>query len=510
MATASSINMINRVKIHEVTKITPTMISDDNGLTCLPLTLFDTYWLKFLPVERLFFYEVADLSWDLFDSEILPKLKHSLSLTLGLHYLPLAGRMMWPEHTAKPAIYYLSPDHDEKEDIVKGVTVAVAESEGLDFDVLSGDGIREAVEFRALTPQLSISDNKAEVVSIQITLFPKRGFCIGISNHHAFFDGRSTIMFVKSWAYICKQYLLDIPSIQQQQPQQITRPCLPSELIPSFDRTVIIANDPKGFDLVYVNNWLSFTGNDRSLKVMPSFNDVSRLVRATFVLTRAHLKKLRDKLLLLLLEDHNQQPSPNKLHLSTFVLACAYVFTCMVKARGGERDRDVILAITADYRSRLDPPVPMNYFGNCVGSHTRLVKASDFGEGAAACATGLGGVAFVAHKLSEMVQEIEGGLTVESFDEEKLVKLMAVMHRVSQGGQGLGVAGSIHFDVYGSDFGWGRPKKVEIVSIDTTGAVSLAESRHGDGGVEVGLALGKQDMDNFASFFDQGLKDLIV
>ncbi|KAK9197532.1 hypothetical protein WN943_005671 [Citrus x changshan-huyou] len=508
MATAtSSINTINRVKIHEVTKITPMMIpDDDDDLICLPLTLFDTYWLKFLPVERLFFYEVADLTWDLFDSEILPKLKHSLSLTLGIHYLPLAGHMVWPEHAAKPAIYYFLPGQDQKEDIVNGVTVAVAESEGLDFDVLSGDGIRQAVEFRALTPQLSISDNKAEVVSIQITLFPKQGFCIGISNHHAFFDGRSTMMFIKSWAYLCKQYL-DIASSQQQQQQQQTTICLPSELIPSFDRAFINENDPKGFDLVYVNNWLSFTGNDRSLKVLPSFNDVNKLVRATYVLTRAHLKKLRDKLLLL--EDRNRQTSPNKLHLSTFVLACAYVFTCMVKARGGgESDRDVILAFTADYRSRLDPPVPTNYFGNCVGSHTRLVKARDFVEEPAA--TGLGGVAFVAHKLSEMVQEIGGGLTIQGFDEEKLVKLMAVMQRVSQGGQGLGVAGSIHFDVYGSDFGWGRPKKVEIVSIDTTGAVSLAESRHGDGGVEVGLALGKQDMDNFASFFDQGLKDLIV
>ncbi|KAK4849708.1 hypothetical protein QYF36_000099 [Acer negundo] len=38
-------------------------------------------------------------------------------------------------------------------------------------------------------------------------------------------------------------------------------------------------------------------------------------------------------------------------------------------------------------------------------------------------------------------------------------------------------------------------KKVEIVSIDKTGSVSLAESRRGHGGVQVGLVLDKNEMD---------------
>ena len=44
------------------------------------------------------------------------------------------------------------------------------------------------------------------------------------------------------------------------------------------------------------------------------------------------------------------------------------------------------------------------------------------------------------------------------------------------------------------------------MSIDRTGSVSLAESRRGHGGVEVGLVLDKNEMDAFASFFNQGLK----
>ncbi|KAJ4707294.1 phenolic glucoside malonyltransferase 1-like [Melia azedarach] len=460
----------NRIKIHEVTRITP--FSNPTAEFSLPLTLFDTYWLKFLPVGRLFFYQITELTSDLFNSVVLPKLKHSLSLTL-LHYLPLAGNLMWPEDTAKPAIYYFPND---------GVAVTIAESNA-DFNTLCGDGVREAVEFRPLTPHLSISDDKAAPISIQITLFPNQGFCIGISIHHAIFDGRSSAMFMKSWACLCKQ--------------DEENPSLPPELTPSFDRTVI--KDPKGIDLVYVNNWLAFTGSDsdqnkRSLKVMPSIVDVNKLVRATFVLTRQHIKKLRDKIL------SASNVNEVKLHLSTFVLTCAYVYTCMAKARGGESNRDVLLVFTADYRNRLDPPVPANYFGNCVGSHITNVKARGLMDET--------GVFFVAEKLSVMIKEIENGITLEGF-EDKLLKLMSLMKQAVEGAQGLGVAGSIRFDVYGSDFGWGRPKKVEIVSIDTTGAISLAESRDEDGGVEIGLVLSQQEMEIFSSLFEKGLKDIV-
>ena len=50
----------------------------------------------------------------------------------------------------------------------------------------------------------------------------------------------------------------------------------------------------------------------------------------------------------------------------------------------------------------------------------------------------------------------------------------------------------------GTDFGWGRPKKVELVSIDKTDAVSLMDSKNGGGAVEIGLALKKSQMEVFA------------
>lgn len=66
----------------------------------------------------------------------------------------------------------------------------------------------------------------------------------------------------------------------------------------------------------------------------------------------------------------------------------------------------------------------------------------------------------------------------------------------------VSVAGSPRYGVYETDFGWGEPVRVELVSIEKTpGTVSLAESPDGDGGVEVGVVLPPHAMEAFASCF---------
>ncbi|KAF8388276.1 hypothetical protein HHK36_026942 [Tetracentron sinense] len=72
----------------------------------------------------------------------------------------------------------------------------------------------------------------------------------------------------------------------------------------------------------------------------------------------------------------------------------------------------------------------------------------------------------------------------------------------------VGIAWSHRFRVYDTDFGCGRSIKAEMISIDRTGAMALVESRDGAGGVEVSLALKKQEMEVFVSMFTNALKAL--
>lgn len=483
----------NRVKIHEVCKLPP--FSDDSAATTkttttaaaafatLSLTYFDTYWIRFGSWDNLLFYEIRGLTWDSFSKVVLPKLKLSLSLTL-LHYLPLAGHLVWPPHAEKPAVCYSFPHNYSKND---GVSVTVAESNA-DFDLLAGNGIRKAVDFYPLVPRLSTSDDKAEVIAIQITLFPNHGFSICISIDHAVLDGASFMLFMKSWAYLCKQ--LDLH--QQNKP-----PSLPERLTPCFDRTLI--KDPDGIDLVYVKHNMAFAGldpNTRNLKpnpVDPKVADTNNLVRRTFELSSEDLNKLKHKLLL---AKEQHQSKSKQLHLSSYVLTCAHVYACMVKAITEDANTTVVFSFNADCRSRLDPPLPVNYFGNCVSAAVCVVaKASDFLRG--------NGIDFV-EKLSDSIKGLRGDAIVGS--EDKIVRKYEMLKQMGEQSIMLRISGSHRFDFYGPDFGWGKPKKVEPVSIDRSGAICLTENKDG-GGVEVAVVLEKQKMEVFSSLFIDGLND---
>ncbi|EEF34761.1 phenolic glucoside malonyltransferase 1 [Ricinus communis] len=461
-----------RVRVVDVCRITPSLDSPASAAELsLPLTFFDTFWIKFHPVERIFFYQLSDSTPALFDSVILPKLKHSLALAL-LHYLPLAGSLVWPPDADKPFIFY-APNNS-------AVSVTIAESDA-DFHHLAGNGIREAVESRSYIPELPVSDTTAAVISFQATLFPNQGFCIGVSSHHAILDGHSVTMFMKAWANLCKS-----------QSEKEKKPSLSPEQVPIIDRTII--QDPEGISMVYLNNWLEIASrvdlghNPRSLKLLSQPPKTNR-VRGTFELSREDIKKLRQKVLL-----HYQ--FDNSMHLSTFVLSYAYVAVNVLKARGLERHRKVMFAIIADCRARLDPPLPANYFGNCVSIHTAEVEPEGLMQE--------NGLFFAVERLSEKIKRLEKGALEGA--KEKISTFMAIKPGSIEA---IGTAGSPRFGVYSTDFGWGRPKKVEITSIDrSTGTISLAESRDGTGGVEVGVVLAKHEMEMFDSLFVNGLKDV--
>ncbi|KAI3464101.1 hypothetical protein Pfo_020764 [Paulownia fortunei] len=269
--------------------------------------------------------------------------------------------------------------------------------------------------------------------------------CIGFTNHHAIADGATLLGFVQAWASINKF---------------------------NGDEHLIALGE----------KYLPMVSSTISL---PTYK-----VRGTFVLSEAEIQKLKNFVL-------NKKPAIAR--VSSFMVVCAHVWTCLAKsgAAAGEEvadDEPEYLTCPADCRARLNPPLPDTYFGNCLAL---VLAESTHGK-----LKGNEGFVAAAQATGEAIQKIvNNGREILHGSENRLLE-----SRKLNGKRVLGVAGSPRFDLYGTDYGWGRPKKFEAVHIDCIGSVSLCKSRE-YGGVEIGLSMPKVKMDAFAAIFNQGLSE---
>ncbi|KAL0399897.1 UNVERIFIED_CONTAM: Malonyl-coenzyme:anthocyanin 5-O-glucoside-6'''-O-malonyltransferase [Sesamum radiatum] len=230
---------------------------------------------------------------------------------------------------------------------------------------------------------------------------------------------------------------------------------------------------------------------DKEIREVPlkssSFPLPTNRVRATYILHQADIKKLKDLVL---------AKKPGLLQVSSFVVAVSYVWTCFVKS-GEQVDDDVLefFIFMVDARARIDPPVPTKYFGNCLGygladiEHKQLVGEEGFVIPAEAI---VDQIKNRVNKKDEVLKDAKNWLSMP----KKLAG--ARIHMVS---------GSLKFDFSDADFGWGRARKMEVVTIDgEKHSLSFCKSRDSDGGLEVGLSLPKARMEAFAAIFEDGLR----
>ncbi|XP_027349535.1 phenolic glucoside malonyltransferase 1-like [Abrus precatorius] len=468
----------NNIKVHEHSFVAPTSLTQTASL---PLTFFDLFWIRNQPVERIFFFSFHSQSHSSFFFEkVVPNLKTSLSHALQ-HFFPLAGKIVWPCDFKKPIIHYTPGD---------AVSFVVAESDA-DFNHVLSNTPHETAVSRSLIPHLESSDSHASVISLQITLFPNRGFSIGISAHHAVLDGKSSTLFLKAWAFLC-----------QTNNEELSSSSLVPELVPFFERTVIKEPTELG---ARIHDWTEVlsklfphkSNDGRSLKILPSQPKIVDTVRATFVLTRVDLDKIK-KRVLSKWDDLNGGESSNSKPktLSTFVITCAYTLVCIAKAiKGVQKERQKFaFGFTVDCRNRLEPPIPENYCGNCVWGQLVDTDPLDFIKEE--------GVVIVAKSIYNKIKKLDEGVFQGADKAHGRYIALA-----KEGVEVMGIAGSNRFGVYGIDFGWGKPSKVEITSVDRGLTFGFTESKDGKGGVEVGLVLNKHEMDLFDTFFHGGLCD---
>ncbi|KAG9459873.1 hypothetical protein H6P81_004381 [Aristolochia fimbriata] len=199
----------------------------------------------------------------------------TLSLSLRLFY-PLAGSLTRLPESDDPVIVYDDGD---------GVWLTLSQSDG-DFTQFVADGPKYVARFHHLVPglvtppEIEREDEKKPLLSLQITVFPCSGICVGITLNHVVADGSSTFHFVKSWASI-------FAGGGGGGDVSIVKP------IPLFDRALI------GDVEELKRNFLTELKRCKSPATSPEKPRCpsDRLVLASFPLSGAQIQKLRESVL---------------------------------------------------------------------------------------------------------------------------------------------------------------------------------------------------------------------
>nr|WOE94916.1 anthocyanin 3-O-glucoside-6'-O-malonyltransferase [Gorteria diffusa] len=435
------------------------------GHRSLPLTFFDTTWLLFPPVHHLFFYEFP-YSKSHFIETVVPNLKHSLSITLQ-HFFPFASKLFVfsnPNNsgvTKNPEIRHVEGD---------SVALTLAECT-LEFNDLTGNHPRKCENFYPLVPPLGSVVKASDYVSIplfsvQVTLFPNSGVAIGMTNHHSLGDAATRFGFLKAWTSIagCNGDKLIFKA---------------NEYLPIYDRLI---NIPK-----LDENKLRQTRLEKFYQP-PSLVGPTDKVRATFVLTRTNINGLKKRV---------RTKLPTLEYVSSFTVTCGYLWSCMAKARvnAGEKNREDELEqfiISVDCRSRLDPPIPATYFGNCAAPCVVTIKK--------VVLSGENGFVYAAKLIGEAISKMvndKGGILKDAESWEEVFKIPS---------RKIGISGTPKLNFYDFDFGWGKPKKYETVSIDYNGSVSINVCKGSTQDLEIGLCLSGIEMEAFVNIFNGGLR----
>ncbi|KAG6385137.1 hypothetical protein SASPL_153965 [Salvia splendens] len=425
----------------------------------LPLTFFDINWLHFHPMLQLIFYEFP-CSNPHFLQTVVPKLKQSLSLTLK-HFFPLSAHLVYPSSLEDMPFYrFRSGD---------SVPVTVSES-GEDFYDFVGNYNQSADKYYNYVPQLppivEESDRKLmKVFAVQLTLFPGRGVCVGITTHHCVSDAPSFLSFLSSWSAISRG---------DGDEELVAQNC---KSLPVFDRSLI--NYPPKLDSLYWKNAQRMPLQSRHPS-MPT-----NRIRSTYIFTQSQIQKLKSSI---------QEKLPNSTRITSFVAIAAYIWSTLAKslrsvsADNDNDDGDAFFLIPIDLRPRLDPAVPGNYFGNCLSFALPRIGRRELG--------GEEGMFAAAKAAAEAIEKRTSDKKILESVEKWSGEIREAVQKSF-----FSVAGTTRMNQYGADFGWGKARKQEILSVDGEKyAMTLCKARDFEGGLEVCMSLPNHIMKAFDSY----------
>uniref|UniRef100_A0A7N0UB56 Uncharacterized protein n=1 Tax=Kalanchoe fedtschenkoi TaxID=63787 RepID=A0A7N0UB56_KALFE len=396
---------MERVRVISTTTIFPATYTPHSTPQTIHLTPWDLQFLLLGSIQKgiLFSYSPPDL---------VHLLKASLSRTLD-HFYPLAGRLAYTEDPAKDAkLYYIECNN-------RGVEFVHAAA--ADDAVTVADVLKPEYDFgiiHQLFSQNGLSNLECDVkpfLTVQVTELARGGCFIGCTLSHLFADGSSLWHFLNSWSEICRgsNCLSNPPVLDRRYPHQ-------AQLwIPN--RSVAVVRKPAAH---HDNN--------------PSS---TFLKEKMFHFPRQKIASLKHKAVV---ESGNQT-------ISSLQAVLAHIWRAVSRNGRVHGNDDVHFTLGVGDRTRTEPPLPTHYFGNALRLFKGSMKVEDI-----VAENGFGRAALhlnkrVASQTCSFVMDF-----IDSWIKDPCLLRLGTMMTVNS----LLTSSSPRFDVYGNDFGWGRPVAV--------------------------------------------------
>ncbi|KAK7351635.1 hypothetical protein VNO77_11225 [Canavalia gladiata] len=345
---------------------------------------------------------------------LLDKLKHSLSLAL-FHFYPLAGRLVTQKtQDQDPPSYNVFVDCTNS----PGARFVYTTLNMTVSDILSPVDVPPVVQsFFDHHKAVNHDGHTLPLLSIKVTQLVD-GFFIGCSMNHSVADGTSYWNFFNTWSEI----------FQAQAQAQRHEYDVPISHHPIHNRWF-----PNGYGPV-IN--LPFKHHDEFIDRF----EVPLLRERIFHFSAESIAKLKEKA--------NSESNTTK--ISSFQSLSAHVWRSVTRARRLPHDQKTSCMLAINNRSRMEPTLPQEYFGNAIDVVSATTTAGELIE------HDLGWAAWKVH------------LTVADHNDAKVRRVLKEwLQRPVVYQLGLHfdpysviVSSSPRFNMYGNEFGMGKPVAV--------------------------------------------------
>ncbi|XP_062117360.1 uncharacterized acetyltransferase At3g50280-like [Humulus lupulus] len=342
------------------------------------------------------------------DTNFVRQLQATLSRTLDIVY-PLAGRLVMTKNDDQTACFHVDCDGAGVlfvHAFIDGVTVAdildpVIVPDGIVYSLFLFNGV--------LNYEAAISN--LPLVAVQVTKLVD-GFFVACSVNHAVSDGTLFWKFFNVWSEISFNGNNNYDFVlSRDRPDYLDLPIR----VPFF--------------------------HDHHQPTSSSLSSLADLQQMMIRFSKERIAELKKKA--------NSEMGFTNNEISSLQALMAHLWILVTRGRNLNADEDVRYMVAVGLRSRLEPPLPEGYLGTAVQGVTVQCKARELLN------RGLGWVAGqIKRKISSMTATnakkiwelwVESPMSLEF---EKLPPNTVIS------------GSSPRFNVYGNDFGWGRPVAV--------------------------------------------------